>query len=383
MMNKLGFGIILLAALLSLPGCNTDRGNLHLKATIPGLEYQMAYLMVTDSTGKRAADSALVGETGHLNLHASIDRLDFYQLEVGSGNAPFVFIAEPGDSLRIVFQQFPQTPERITGNPKTEAFYSFNKRVQTLTARRDSLMRAARSNPVVAQAAMQQLQQWQQNAQEEAIAFVKEHSHSPASLSALRLINPVENLALFESTLADLSQPMKGSVYLTNLENRIAQAKAEKAKQDAREAERKKQEAMLGQGQPAPDIALPNPNGTVRKLSDLRGKVVLIDFWASWCKPCRRENPNVVRMYNKYKNRGFEIYGVSLDRNKTAWVNAIRQDNLGWIHVSDLKFWNSAAAQLYRVRSIPFTVLVDENGKIIAKNLRGQALEQKLEEIFS
>ncbi len=135
-------------------------------------------------------------------------------------------------------------------------------------------------------------------------------------------------------------------------------------------------------GQVAPDFTQPTPEGENLSLSDLRGKVVLVDFWASWCKPCRRENPNVVRVYDKYKDKGFEILGVSLDAKREAWLGAIEQDQLGWMHVSDLEFWNNAAAQTYGVRGIPYTVLVDTEGKIIAQNLRGPSLEAKLAEIF-
>lgn len=135
-------------------------------------------------------------------------------------------------------------------------------------------------------------------------------------------------------------------------------------------------------GGTAPDFAQKTPEGTDLKLSDLRGKVVLVDFWASWCGPCRRENPNVVRMYNQYKDKGFEILGVSLDNNKDRWLQAIQQDGLTWKHVSDLKHWQNEAAQLYGVRGIPHTVLLDAEGKIIARNLRGPALEEKLAELF-
>lgn len=133
----------------------------------------------------------------------------------------------------------------------------------------------------------------------------------------------------------------------------------------------------------APDIELSDPMGKAVSLSSLRGKYVLIDFWASWCGPCRMENPNVVRMYNKFKDKGFAIYGVSLDQSKDNWVKAIEKDGLTWTHVSDLKYWQSAAAQKYGVNAIPATFLLDKNGKIIAKNLRGEALEKKLEEVLS
>ncbi|MDF9799735.1 peroxiredoxin [Catalinimonas alkaloidigena] len=138
----------------------------------------------------------------------------------------------------------------------------------------------------------------------------------------------------------------------------------------------------LSIGMEAPDIALPNPQGDTVKLSSLQGKYVMIDFWAAWCKPCRMENPNVVRLYNKYKDKGFEIYGVSLDRTKEAWVEAIKKDQLSWVHVSDLKYFDSEAASLYNINAIPATILLDREGNIIAKNLRGKALEDKLAELF-
>ena len=137
------------------------------------------------------------------------------------------------------------------------------------------------------------------------------------------------------------------------------------------------------EGSIAPELEFSDPDGKVRKLSDLRGKVVLIDFWASWCGPCRRENPHVVSMYAKYHDRGFEVFSVSLDNNKDRWKDAIAKDGLVWPnHVSDLRGWSSAAAKLYGVSSIPSTFLVDKDGRIIAKGLRGEQLTAVLEQIF-
>ena len=136
-------------------------------------------------------------------------------------------------------------------------------------------------------------------------------------------------------------------------------------------------------GSPAPDIWMDKVEGGDMKLSDLKGQYVLIDFWASWCGPCRRENPNVVRLYKKYKDKGFTIFSVSLDDNANNWKSAIESDQLEWPHhVSDLLKWNSVVVQLYKFDGIPHTVLVDKKGTIIGKNLRGQELENKLKEIF-
>ena len=141
--------------------------------------------------------------------------------------------------------------------------------------------------------------------------------------------------------------------------------------------------SVIAVGSEAPDIVMAGRDGKELRLSDLRGKVVLIDFWASWCRPCRAENPNVVRLYNRYHDRGFEIFSVSLDNNRDAWLRAIEADGLVWSnHVSDLRGWSSAAGRLYGISSIPATVLVDREGRVLARNLRGQQLEQKLKEIF-
>jgi peroxiredoxin len=135
-------------------------------------------------------------------------------------------------------------------------------------------------------------------------------------------------------------------------------------------------------GMMAPEIKLENPEGKLISSKDYLGKVVLLDFWASWCMPCRMENPNVVKAYQKYHDKGFEILGVSLDNNKDKWVQAIAKDQLTWNHISDLKGWGSSATQIFKFSSIPLTILIGKDGKILAKNLRGPALEEKLEELF-
>ncbi|MDB5262828.1 MAG: alkyl hydroperoxide reductase, partial [Adhaeribacter sp.] len=181
-----------------------------------------------------------------------------------------------------------------------------------------------------------------------------------SAFATLSLINPDEEFAFADSMATTFNQTLPDSKYTKALTTKLSGLR------------------NLALGQPAPDISLPTPDGKSVALSSLRGKYVLIDFWASWCGPCRQENPNVVRMYNLYKDKGFEIFGVSLDESKDKWLKAIAMDKLTWPHVSDLKGWESSAAKLYNIQAIPQTLLLDKEGNIIAKNLRGPSLEEKL-----
>ena len=176
--------------------------------------------------------------------------------------------------------------------------------------------------------------------------------------------------------------------YLKEVVKLIEQAKQQEdyifqQKNRVNEEQNKREELGINIGALAPEISLKNPDGKLIALSSLKGKVVLLDFWASWCRPCRAENPNVVRLYNKYKNKGFTVYSVSLDQNKDKWLAAISQDKLTWSnHVSELTGWKSSAGNKYGVSSIPKTFLIDAKGKIIAYDLRGNDLEKKLSEIL-
>ena len=150
----------------------------------------------------------------------------------------------------------------------------------------------------------------------------------------------------------------------------------------------KEAEAMLDIGKKAPNFSAPQPNGEFISLDDVRGKVTIIDFWAAWCGPCRRENPNVVKVYEKYHEKGLEIISISLDGRsnqkdpKQQWLKAIEDDNMNWYHVSNLMYFRDPVAELYNINSIPATFILDENGIIVAKNLRGDALGIKISELL-
>ena len=153
------------------------------------------------------------------------------------------------------------------------------------------------------------------------------------------------------------------------------------------DAQRKKMEEQLAisqkwVGKPAPEIIMPDPSGKEVTLSSFKGKYVLVDFWASWCRPCREENPNVVSAFQKYRNKNFTILGVSLDKNKESWTKAIMKDGLTWSHISDLQEWYSPVVKLYEFNGIPFNVLVNPDGKIVAQDLRGEGLHQKLGDVL-
>ena len=171
------------------------------------------------------------------------------------------------------------------------------------------------------------------------------------------------------------------------LHKEITQALYEKYPKHPVVVERHKAESSpatsTSMGSMAPEIAMPNSEGKILKLSDLRGKIVLLDFWAGWCRPCRMENPNVVKAYKKYHDKGFEVFSVSIDRDRTSWLKAIEADGLIWPnHVSDLNYWQTEILRVYGVSSVPSTFLIGKDGKIIARNLRGAALENKLKELL-
>jgi thiol-disulfide isomerase/thioredoxin len=195
--------------------------------------------------------------------------------------------------------------------------------------------------------------------------FIEKHSTSFSALAAIQQLQPDQFGDTYKKLDADLYKKYPNSAYVKSFHESVVK------------------QNMLGIGTQAPEINMNSPEGKPIALSSLKGKVVLVDFWASWCGPCRAENPTVVAAYKKYASKGFDIYSVSLDKDGEKWKQAIAKDGLIWKnHVSDLKFWQSPVVQLYNFNAIPTNVLIDKEGKILAKNLRGEALESKLADIF-
>lgn len=261
----------------------------------------------------------------------------------------------------------------IKGSPDIDLI----QQVQELQARVNSDPAVAQLNEQFTQAAQRKDEKAMQALQQKYMQHVKQYNDQIAALMvekspSLGVINLLQMNALdkdqYYNTYVQIAQKLKKE-WPTYSKSKEFIDLVEKIK-------------LTAVGQPAPEISLPNPEGKIVPLSSMKGKYVLVDFWAKWCGPCRQENPNVVRAYQKYKDKGFTVYGVSLDRSREDWLQAIQQDNLTWTHVSDLKYWQSEAAKTYNITGIPFSLLLDPNGVIIAKNLRGAALHQKLEEIF-
>jgi peroxiredoxin len=218
------------------------------------------------------------------------------------------------------------------------------------------------------------------------LAFAEQHSGTLAALSALESLDAGDHKDLFKANIEALKDEFRNSFYFGKIKSAYDRAVLPRNMELPNPTKQKKRggkNSKYGQGDMAPDIVMNDPDGNVRKLSDLRGTVVLLDFWASWCGPCRRENPSVVRAYEKYKDQGFEVFSVSLDSDANRWRKAIEQDQLTWPnHVSDLQGWRNGAAREYGISSIPHTMLIDRDGAILATHLRGSGVESALRGVF-
>ena len=336
-------------------------------------------------------DSVKISDNGSFNFKKEIKVPAFYLLKTSNNNFLTMLIA-PGEKLSMKsYHDSLNYPISLSGSKGTESMVDYNKilrkTINKLTGL-NSIYKQNMDNPKLP-AVMESLDSLANIYLNEINSYTKnyidENIKSLVSLVALYqqvapsvyVLNPSKDLKYFvkvDSSLNILYPQYEPVVSLHEQVQKLivsTNSSAEVA-------------PVSGEGAEVPEISLPTPAGDTIKLSSTRGSVVLLDFWASWCVPCRQENPNLVKAYSLYNKKGFTIYQVSLDKTKEAWMKGIQDDNLGkWIHVSDIQYWNSIVVPLYKIESIPANYLLDKEGRIIAKNLRGEQLQLKLAELFN
>jgi thiol-disulfide isomerase/thioredoxin len=320
---------------------------------------------------------------GKFTIKTTVPAPDYYVIRVGNLHANIILrdssdIKVYGDKKNI------KDICNFVGSDESQAMNQFAVRMERWNMKKDSAYKAINAIPAADTASRRKLNDYMTR---EYIAYMTERQQFVASNeNSAALIVALVSLDVnneFDAWVSILNQVVTGFGQSPTVREYVTYAN-NIAKQKEEEKKQAESAAMFAPGKPAPDFEeLLTDRKTNFKLSDLKGKYVLIDFWASWCGPCRKENPNVVKTYTKYKDDGFTIVSVSLDTDKQKWLGAIQADGLIWPnHVSDLGGWNSKVSKKYNVSSIPFTVLIDKEGNILQTNLRGPALENKLAEIF-
>ncbi|MGM0647533.1 MAG: TlpA family protein disulfide reductase [Bacteroidota bacterium] len=362
----------LLASLMIMPLLGQQNYNLRIDVSIEDQTDTTAYqfIQVGDEKATVIAEKKVYGEES-FRLDVRIEKAGYYELRESKNNY-MIIITEPGEHIKIEADYDNFSRPKINGSPASEIFYTFLPRFMehknALDSLEDVYARLQQSESKIPQEQKDQLvssYNYHQKQQKEKIRrLVKQNINKLTGLMFVDQLDVKKDFTLLNSYAEALNTKYP--------ENEFVQAFYSNVKKEAKTAT----------GEAAPEIALPTPQGDTLLLSELQGKIVLIDFWASWCKPCRDENPEMVRLYKKYKDQGYEVLGVSLDEKRESWLQAIKKDQLSWHHVSDLKGWRSSAGNTYNVKTIPYTVLVDRQGNIIAKGLRGEALKKKLKQLF-
>lgn len=398
--NKIFWGFVIAAALTSCKsseeGDKTEEGDtggvFELNGTVSNGEGETLFLYKYMGENPEKMDSAVV-ENGKIKLESPVEGYAFY----GVGKTPTdiaTVITNGKDDIELTINYYDIAfDSQVEGSKDSKLMNDFSKKhkyfFDLMTGYRDSLEKLSYNQNDERDRIVNIANEKKKEFKEYIYKFIDENPESPAIyMTSGELNDPntdIEYLRKIEKTIV---KTMPNSLYHDAINNRILQAEQMAAQMKEQEEMLKKQQEIMANGGikvglPAPDLKYPGPDGIEHSLSELKGKIVLLDFWASWCKPCRMENPNVVRMYNEYKDKGFTIFSVSLDDNKDRWVAAIQQDGLIWpTHVSDLKGWQSEPAQLYMVNSIPQTFLIGKDGNILAVGLRGTQLENKLKELL-
>jgi peroxiredoxin len=308
--------------------------------------------------------------------------VDIYRIRIDKNS--YLPVILTGDNITFtVDAKEPFETVVFSGSKDNEAYAAFNKKMLEFNKAQSNLSRMLdsiknTSTPsVIATNYMNQIKEVEAEMKVYVRESITKHTASPIVFSMLSYADWENDFPFIETATTTIKQQQPDYKYTASLVTNVTQYKAYLEQKAAKD---KGNPAAIGKE--APEFALPDVTGKMVRLSSFRGKYVLLDFWASWCGPCRQESPNVVRAYNTYKGKNFDILSVSLDDSKEKWLKAIEKDGLSWTHVGDLKSWQSSVVQLYQVEGIPATFLLDPKGVVIARDLRGDALDAKLEELL-
>ncbi|MDP4208750.1 MAG: TlpA disulfide reductase family protein [Bacteroidota bacterium] len=385
-MNKF-VSILLLSVLVY--SCKQSGPKIVVKGKLEKAKSEYVYFQELTVKNDGKIDSVMLDKSGSFKFKRDIQYTSFFTLWVGN-DRPITLIIEPGDRIKItgradsLFYTY-----SVNGSDESKFAQQLSQKLAKTQASVDSLNHIYQqflNNKNIANirnVLTMNYEQILEGQRKFSIDFIEKHSSSFASLMALYqqvnknsfIFYKVEDFKYFSRVDSIMYKKFPNAPYVNSLHANVKEMIEQQRVSDM--------ERMLSEmGAKAPDIALPTFRGDTVRLSSFKGKYVLLDFWASWDKPSRAENANFPALYRKYNYKGFEIYQVSLDKSKDAWITAIREDGLWWTQVSDLKVWESPIFKHYTVKKVPATYLIDDKGVIIAKDLRGEELSNKLAEIF-